>query len=96
MLLAQLTGAAHPAPGVDDSFKRLWIVWSVTCTCAASAGDKAYYWRKYHEVAKYQHKRALVLTARKLVRLVHALLTKNVSYVRLQSLVYLQEDAVLQ
>ena len=31
--------------------------------------------------SKYQHKRALVLTARKLVRLVHALLTKNVPYV---------------
>ena len=57
---------------------------------------KAYYWRKYHEVAKYQHKRALVLTARKLVRLVHALLTKNLPYVRPRSLVYLQEDAALQ
>jgi transposase len=43
---------------------------------------KAYYWRKYQEVSKYQHKRALVLTARKLVRLVHALLTKNEPYVR--------------
>jgi transposase len=43
---------------------------------------KAYYWRKYQEVSKYQHKRALVLTARKLVRLVHALLTKNQPYVR--------------
>jgi transposase len=43
---------------------------------------KAFYLRKYHEVSKYQHKRALVLTARKLVRLVHALLTKNVPYVR--------------
>jgi transposase len=57
---------------------------------------KAYYWRKYHEVSKYQHKRALVLTARKLVRLVHALLTKNVPYVRPQSLVHLQEEALLQ
>jgi transposase len=57
---------------------------------------KAYYWRKYHEVSKYQHKRALVLTARKLVRLVHALLTKNVPYVRPRSLVYLQEDQALQ
>ena len=27
---------------------------------------QAYYWRKYHEVPKHQHKRALVLTARKL------------------------------
>ena len=43
---------------------------------------KAYYWRKYQEVSKYQHKRSLVLTARKLVRLVHALLTKNEPYMR--------------
>jgi transposase len=43
---------------------------------------KAYYCRKFQEVSKYQHKRALVLSARKLVRLVHALLTKNVPYVR--------------
>lgn len=41
---------------------------------------QAYYWRKYQEVPKHQHKRALVLTARKLIRLIHALLTKNVPY----------------
>jgi transposase len=41
---------------------------------------QAYYWRKYQEVPKHQHKRALVLTARKLVRLIYALLTKNVPY----------------
>ena len=64
--------------------------------CTDLKADKAYYWRKYNEVPKFQHKRALVLTARKLVRLVHALLTKNVPYVRPRSLVYLQEDAVLQ
>jgi transposase len=40
----------------------------------------AYYWRKYQEVPKPQHKRALVLTARKLVRLIYALLTKNVPF----------------
>ncbi|EES71695.1 hypothetical protein POTG_03685 [Paenibacillus sp. oral taxon 786 str. D14] len=33
-----------------------------------------YYRKKYQEVPKYQHKRALVLTARKLVRLVDVLL----------------------
>jgi transposase len=38
---------------------------------------QAYYWRKFREVPKHQHKRALVLTARKLIRLVHALLTSN-------------------
>ena len=57
---------------------------------------KAYYWRKYQEVSKYQHKRALVLTARKLVRLVHALLTKNEPYVRPQMSVLNQEDDRLQ
>lgn len=41
---------------------------------------RAYYQKKYAEVTKHQHKRALVLTARKFVRLVHALLTKNVLY----------------
>jgi len=39
---------------------------------------KAFYRRKYNEVSKHQHKRALGLTARKLVRLVHTLLTKNI------------------
>jgi transposase len=57
---------------------------------------KAYYRRKYSEVSKYQHKRALVLTARKLVRLVHALLTKNVPYVRPRMPVDFQEDNELQ
>ena len=57
---------------------------------------KAYYWRKYQEVSKYQHKRALVLSARKLVRLVHALLTKNVPYVRPRMPVHSQEDELLQ
>ena len=57
---------------------------------------KAFYWRKYNEVHKYQHKRALVLTARKLVRLVHALLTKNVPYVRPQMLADSQELTLLQ
>jgi transposase len=57
---------------------------------------KAYYWRKHQEVSKYQHKRALVLTARKLVRLVHALLTRNETYVRPRTTDRVQEDAVLQ
>lgn len=38
---------------------------------------RAYYQRKYREVNKHRHKRALVLTARKLVRLVFALLSEN-------------------
>jgi transposase len=39
-----------------------------------------YYRKKYNEVPKHQHKRALVLTARKLVSLVDALLRNNQLY----------------
>jgi transposase len=52
-----------------------------------------YYLRKHQEVTTHQHKRALVLTARKLVRLVHALLTNNQPYARPQ-IIYHTEEAV--
>ena len=42
---------------------------------------KTYYQKKYSEVPKYKHKRALVLTARKLVRVVFALLKSNQLYI---------------
>ena len=41
---------------------------------------RSFYHRKYKEVNKYQHKRALALTARKLVRLVFRLLKDNCLY----------------
>ncbi|WP_332635055.1 IS110 family transposase [Halalkalibacter flavus] len=41
---------------------------------------KAFYEKKAHEVPKHKHKRALVLTARKLVRLVYTLLNTNQLY----------------
>jgi transposase len=39
-----------------------------------------YYRKKYNEVPKHQHKRALALTSRKFVRLVYGLLAKNQLY----------------
>jgi transposase len=41
---------------------------------------RAYYLKKYQEVRQHQHKRALALTARKLVRLIYALLKKQQLY----------------
>nr|WP_197537067.1 hypothetical protein [Tepidanaerobacter acetatoxydans] len=41
---------------------------------------KEYYYKKFGEVTTHQHKRALALTARKLVRLIFSLLTKNQIY----------------
>ena len=43
---------------------------------------RRFYERKYQEVRQHRHKRALVLTARKLVRLVYALLVKGQLYDR--------------
>ena len=40
-----------------------------------------YYWKKHREVNKYQHKRAVVLCARKFIRVIHTLLKKNQLYV---------------
>lgn len=42
---------------------------------------KCYYLTKFKEVPKHQHKRALALTARKLVRLVYSLLYTNQLYI---------------
>ena len=39
-----------------------------------------YYYKKYNEVPKHKHKRALALTSRKLVRLIFGLLTKEKLY----------------
>lgn len=46
---------------------------------------KEFYDSKYNEVSKHQHKRALVLSARKLVRLIFGLLRKNQYYTPLNS-----------
>lgn len=46
---------------------------------------KIFYDSKFKEVAKHQHKRALVLSARKLVRLIFGLLRKNQYYSPLDS-----------
>ena len=43
-------------------------------------GYTAYYGRKYDEVPKHRHKRALVLTARKSIGLVVGLLHRNEPY----------------
>jgi len=81
---------------VGNVYLRYYIILGADKLRQFNLEYKAYYGRKFHEVSKYQHKRALVLTARKLVRLVHALLTKNIPYVRPQMLLDKEEEALLQ
>jgi len=81
---------------VGNVYLRYYFIMGANLLRQHNLEYKAYYWRKHQEVSKYQHKRALVLTARKLVRLVHALLTKNEPYVRPRMTDPGQEDVGLQ
>lgn len=63
-----------------SNFLRYYLVEAANSLRVHNEEFKAYYNKKYREVPKHRHKRALVLTARKLVRLVFALLTKNQLY----------------
>jgi transposase len=81
---------------VGNPYLRYYLVLGADRLRQFNLEYKAFYYRKYNQVSKYQHKRALVLSARKLVRLVHALLTKNVPYVRPRTLPHQPEDERLQ
>jgi transposase len=56
---------------------------------------QAYYWRKYRETPHHKHKRALVLTGRKLTRLVYTLLAKNTAYAIPQTVLKNGEEVAL-
>jgi transposase len=57
-----------------NRYLRYYLVEAANSVQRYEPDYRAYYQKKYLEVPKHQHKRALVLTARKLVRLVDALL----------------------
>jgi len=63
-----------------NRYLRYYFCEAANAVRRCDAGYAAYYQRKYEEVCKHQHKRAIVLTARKLVRLVVRLLTTNQPY----------------
>lgn len=63
-----------------NSYLRYYLVEAANALRMHDATYRAFYESKYQEVSKHKHKRALVLTARKLVRLVFALLTKGQLY----------------
>lgn len=64
-----------------NRYLRYYIIEAADSVRKRSSEYTDFYNLKFHEVNKYQHKRALVLTARKLVRLVYALLKTNRLYI---------------
>jgi len=63
-----------------NRFLRYYFCEAANLTRRHDAEYRTFYHRKFNEVRRHQHKRALVLTARKLVRLVVRLLTTNQPY----------------
>jgi transposase len=60
-----------------NSYLRFWLIQTAYSLKGHQDEYAAYYQSKYNETPKHKHKRAIVLTARKAVRLVFALLHKG-------------------
>jgi len=63
-----------------NKYLRYYLIQAAESIRRYDSEYKAFYTKKYDEVPKHKHKRALVLTARKLVRLVYSLLSTNQLY----------------
>lgn len=70
-----------------NPYLRYWFVQAAHTLQRYDPDYRAFYWRKFYEVRKHQHKRALVLTARKAVRLIFALLHKGQRMCREEGLI---------
>jgi len=69
-----------PMSYTGNTYLRYYLVEAANSVRLRDDTYRAYYQKKYAEVPKYAHKRALVLTARKLVRLVDVLLRNRQLY----------------
>ena len=74
---ADFTAQHTPLTRSGNRYLRYYFTEAANAVRLRDAGYAAYYDKKFHEVRLHQHKRAIVLTARKLVRLVVRLLTSN-------------------
>jgi transposase len=63
-----------------NRYLRYYLVEAANSVKTYEPEFRSYYQKKYREVPKHQHKRALVLTARKLVRLIDTLLRNDQIY----------------
>jgi len=60
-----------------NTYLRYWLVQAAHTLQRYQPEYGQFYWKKFREVRSHQHKRALILTARKAVRLIFALLHKG-------------------
>jgi transposase len=67
----------RPLAQERNPYLRFWLVQAAHTLQRYDPDYAAFYRRKFHQVRAHQHKRALILTARKAVRLIFALLHKG-------------------
>ena len=70
----------HSMTKAGNQYLRYYLVEAANSLRVHNEEYKLFYQRKYNEVPKHQHKRALVLTARKFVRLVYSMLRSGRIY----------------
>ena len=73
-------GDVTPLTKTGNSYLRYYLIQAAQCMVQHNAEYREYFSRKYKETPRHPHKRALSLTARKLVRLVYVLLSRNQLY----------------
>lgn len=73
-------GDVTPLTKTGNSFLRYYLLQAAQSMRMHNPEYREYYNRKFKETPRHPHKRALSLTARKLVRLVFALLSRNQLY----------------
>ena len=69
-----------PMTKTGNSYLRYYLIEAASMAVLHNPVYREYYQKKFAEVKTHQHTRALALTARKLVRLIHGLLSKNQLY----------------
>ena len=75
-------GDETPLMREANAYLRYYLVEAANSVRNHEQSYRTFYKKKYNEVSRHQHKRALVLTARKLVRLIWALLSRGEIYQR--------------
>lgn len=69
-----------PMTKTGNSFLRYYIMEAAQMAVRHNPVYAQYYHKKYNEVKTHQHTRAIALTARKLIRLIYGLMSKNQLY----------------
>lgn len=69
-----------PMTKTGNAYLRYYLIEAASMAILHNPVYKEYYQKNYNEVKTHQHTRALALTARKLVRLIYGLMSKNQLY----------------